>query len=264
MTKTKTLDNGLKIPTFGFGTWGLEKDKAQEAIEYAMEVGCWHIDTADIYGTHEIVGNALKSIDSKREDVFITSKLWKNNMTEDLIPDAVDRFLDELDTDYIDLLLIHRRNHSVELEETLGAMQKEVDKGKVKSIGVSNFEANDIKDVLDTGIEIVNNQIEQHPSFSQPELRKLCYDNDITVTAYSPLGRGKDLELNVVQSIAQKYGKPASQVVLNWAMAHDMIVIPRSSDKDHIKENYGASTWSLADEDVEKLDELNTGNRIQD
>lgn len=259
----KTLKNGIKIPVLGFGTWGLEKGREQESIAYALEAGYRHIDTADIYGSHKAVAKAINSSKVDRGDVFITSKLWTGSMRRSDVFEATNRFLNELGTEYIDLLLIHRRNPEVELRETLEAMQSQLKDGNIRAIGVSNFRKKDIDDALKTEVSIVNNQIEQHPSLNEEKLREFCEVNGISVTAYSPFARGYDLKLETVKRLSKKYQKPAAQIILNWIISRGMIAIPKSSNKSHIQDNLETLNWEMKEEDLRIIDELDEKYRVE-
>lgn len=264
LTPTIKLNTNTEIPILGFGTYGLDKGKEQSSIEYALEVGYRHIDTADIYGTHPFIANAISNSNIPRREVFITTKLWKTDLNANAARVALQRFLDELETNYIDLLLIHRPNPEVPIKETLSVMNEFKEDEEVKSIGVSNFEIDQLQDALDTGIEFNMNQIEIHPSASREELRKFCSDNDIPITAYSPLGRGSELTRESIIQLADKYKRDPAQVIINWELQHGMVSIPRSSEKDHILSNYKSLEWSLSDEDIALVDTFDTNTRIEE
>ncbi len=264
LTPTIKLKSNNGIPVLGFGTWGLDKGEEQSSIEYALEVGYRHLDAADIYGSHSHIANAIESIGISREDIFITTKLWKTDLSSNAARIAFLRFLDELQTGYVDLLLIHRPNPEIPIQETLEVMQEFQEEGSTRSIGVSNFRIEHIQEALDTDIDISVNQVELHPSLSEEELREFCNKHGIVITAYSPLARGYDLKLAPIIQIAEKYGRDPAQVVLNWIMQHGMVAIPKSSNKEHIKSNFQSLEWSLSDEDMALIDTLNTNDRIEE
>ena len=261
MKKLK-LKEGNDIPIIGFGTWLLKRDDCRRSVETALEVGYRHIDTADAYGNHEEVAKAIRNSGLKREELFITSKVWRSELTKDLALYAGERFLDELDTEYLDLLLVHWPNKDVPIGETLSALAQLKEKGITKSIGVSNFTTKHIEDVLKTNNDISVNQVEFHPSLNQEALRKYCDENGIVLTAYSPNAQGEDFRLDVVKKLASKYSKIESQVVLNWIINKDIVAIPRSSNPKHIKENFDSWDWEMEVDDYKALDDLNTGNRL--
>ncbi len=263
MIPQKKLSDNLSIPVIGFGTWKLKGSEGQKAVEDALSVGYRHIDTADRYGNHKEVGEAIKNSGVKREELFVTTKVWYDRLhREDVLVD-VDRFLAELQLDYIDLLLIHWPNKGIPVSETLKPMEECKVAGKIKAIGVSNFTIGHLEEAKAVGVEIVNNQIELHPSFDQLEMRHYCAVNNISVTAYSPLRSG-DLDLPLMQELAGKYGKSPAQIILNWIINRDLIVLPQSTDPSRMKENLEASQFTLSDEDLVLIDGIPDGERYND
>lgn len=251
--KNKSIQvQDISIPRFGFGTYGL--DDTEEAVRVALNAGYRHIDTADIYGSHHGVGAAVNKSKIPRDEIFITSKLWKDDMVKEAVALSVERFLQEMEIDYIDLLLIHRPVKEIPLEETLLEMDKLQKEGKVRALGVSNFDTALINEALKTPFQIVNNQIEYHPSHKTDELVEHCMDNDISVTAYSPLGEGKDLKLDEVRQLAEETGLGEAEVIIQWLLSKNMIVIPRSNEPSHIKENFKAFEKWLKNPHVKKED----------
>ncbi len=237
----------------GFGTYGLRS--ATQAILHALRTGYRHLDTADIYGTHENVGEAIQKSGLPREEIFITTKLWSHSVSGKRVSPTVDRFLSELQTDTIDLLLIHWPGNTP-AEETLAAMDATRKAGKVKSIGVSNFDAELMQEALDTGYAVVNNQIEYNLNHQPKEVLDFCTQNKVTVTAYSPLEKSNSEQERSVAELAKEYSVTREEVLLRWLMQKGMIVIPRSSSSEHIESNYHALAWQMEKTDVTKLDEL--------
>jgi 2,5-diketo-D-gluconate reductase B len=256
------LKEGQQIPSIGLGTWQLEGDTCIKSVEKALEYGYRHIDTADAYGNHLEVGRAIKGTGINRDSLFITSKVWIKNLNRQGVFDTIKRSLEELDMDYINLMLIHWPSRSILMNETLESMQEAKEAGLIRSIGVSNFTIAHLKDVLKTGISIENNQVEFHPSLNQKELKEFCDQNSIVLTAYSPVAQGEDMKLGLVQDLAQKYSKSTSQIILNWLVSKKIIAIPRSSNPVHIKDNLESLSFFIEKEDLEKIDSLNTNNRI--
>lgn len=252
----------FSIPILGFGTWQLEGKICQKAMESALEIGYRHIDTAKAYGNHKIIGRVLKNSGIKRKDIFLTSKVWITDMQRQNLLEAFRAVLDDLQTDYLDLYLIHWPIRQVAFAETLGALDELKKQGKIKAFGVSNFNIHHLKDSLKTGFEISNNQVEFHPSLYQKELKEFCDKHKIIVTAYSPMGRGQDLQLPVIKKLSEKYHRTPSQIILNWLIAKNIVVIPKASTAKHIKENFEARQFTLALEDQKLLDTLNTNNRL--
>src|SRR3989344_6841658 len=238
--KTIQLNNNVSIPMLGFGTWQLTGEDCARSVRHALQTGYRHIDTADKYGNHVEVGKAILQSNVSRNEIHLTTKVWRTDLAKDMVPASCDRFLKEHKTDYIDLLLIHWPNKDIPITETLEAMNKLKEVGKVKALGVSNFTRHHLEDALATGIEITNNQIEVHPSFSQERMKAFCDEKGITVTAYSPLGRGQDIALPVIQEIAQRHSATPAQVILAWLLGRGIIAIPKSDKQEEIESNFKA------------------------
>lgn len=262
--KSLKFKNGNLVPALGFGTWKLVGDEAFNSTLKALEIGYRHIDTADKYGNHKQVGRALEESGVDRKEIFLTTKVWYSDLDSKGLKKSVNRFLEELETGYLDLLLIHWPNKGIPIEESLKEMNQLKAKGIIKNIGVSNFTVNHLKDCLKTGVEVVNNQVELHPTFAQFQLDQFCKENGIILTAYSPLGRGADLELPVLVEIAKKYGKTVPQVILNWIVGRDIIAIPKGTSEAHIRENFEALDFDLSEEDIEDIESLDRGERLID
>ncbi len=260
--KNFKLKNGLSIPAIGFGTWKLKGRSCFDAVKSAIEYGYTHIDTADVYGNHTEVGRGISDSGINRKDLFLTTKVWRDDLRKDDLISSVNRFLDELKTDYIDLLLVHWPNSDIPIQETLAAMEELKDRQIIKAIGVSNFTIPLLQEAIDTGIEIVNNQVEFHPSLNQKELKTFCDDKNVMLTAYSPIAQGADLKIPVIQLLSVKYGKTPAQIVLNWILKKNIVVIPRSSKPERIKENLEALSFELAEEDSVQIDAVNLHTRI--
>jgi 2,5-diketo-D-gluconate reductase B len=251
---TLPLGEDMRIDQMGFGTWALTGTSGQAAIEHALEIGYRHLDTADMYHNHERVAAAMRDSGLRRGDIFIVTKLQSRSLAGDQVGPTVDRFLRELQTDYIDLLLIHWPSGSVPLAETLGAMEAARQAGKVKSIGVSNFGVRRMEEALATGAPVVNNQIEYNLNRRPQDVLDYCLAHGVTVTAYSPLERGDRGQEQLVAKLAEQYGGTREQLLLIWLMAKDMIVIPRSRNPQHIEANWGALGWEMEAGDVKRMD----------
>jgi len=247
------LNNGLEIPQLGFGTSGLRS--ATNAILHALRTGYRHIDTADIYGTHENVAEAIQKSSMRREEIFITTKLWSHSVSSKRVGLAVDRFLKELKTNYLDLLLIHWPGNTP-VRETLAAMDETRKAGKVNSIGVSNFNVELVQEAMDSDFPVVNDQIEYNLNHQPQDVLDFCTKNKITVTAYSPMENGNREQENLVAELAKKYSVTRAEVLLRWLMQKGMIAIPRSSNTRHIENNLHALEWKMEDGDVMKIDGL--------
>lgn len=251
-SQTLNLTNDIQIPQMGFGTWNLGASAAK-AVGHALHVGYRHIDTADIYGTHGGIAEAISLSGVPRKEIFITTKLWSHSVSAKRVSPAVDRFLSELDTDVIDLLLIHWPSNTP-LAETLGAMDQARQAGKARTIGVSNFEVELMQDSLETGVAVVNNQIEYNLNHRPDDVVAFCFRHKVTVTAYSPLERGSAAQEGLLSELAKKYSVTREEVLINWLMQKGMIVIPRSAKPKHIETNFHALAWSIEEEDAKKLD----------
>jgi diketogulonate reductase-like aldo/keto reductase len=262
VVKKVKLNQQTEIPILGLGTWTLTGPTAVRAAKQALETGYRHLDTAQIYNNQPEVGQALIASGLAREEVFITSKVWHSNLHHDQVIKSAHQILNQLQTDYLDLLLIHWPNKKVPIKETLQAMEELKQEGLIKAIGVSNFTISHLKKSLSTGIKIAVNQVEFHPSFNQQELKDFCDQNEIILTAYSPLGQGRDLDLDVIQDLAAKHDKTEAQIILNWLMSKEIVAIPRSSNPDHIEENFHALGWALEDEDIKRIDQIDKHHRI--
>lgn len=253
--RTIKLNERTQIPLLGFGTWRLTGDEGRAAIRKALEVGYCHIDTADDYGNHRQIAEVIRKSNVWREEIFITTKVWWTHLTREQIFEDVKRFLKELGTNYIDLLLAHFPNPNVDIGETLDAFNELYKEGVVHSIGVSNFMIKHLKAALETGFPIHNNQIEIHPLWYDQKLIEFCQKYNITVTAYSALAQGRAVELDYIQEIAQKYrGASPAQVVLNWLMSKNIVALTKSRDPDQITDSFNATYWELRDEDIAVID----------
>lgn len=260
--KTIQLNKSVSIPVLGFGTWQLIGKDCVNGVRIALETGYRHIDTADKYGNHREVAQGIKQGGVPRNEIFLTTKIWRTDLAKDTVPISCDRFLQELQTDYIDLLLIHWPNKDIPIGETLEAMNKLKEAGKVKAMGVSNFTKHHLEDALKTDIEITNNQVEIHPSFRQEEMKAFCDEKEITVTAYSPLGRGQDIALPTIQTIAQKHNATPAQVILAWLLSRGIIAIPKSDKQEEIESNFKAPELVLSEEDIAAINSVPQGPRL--
>lgn len=252
----------MKIPSVGFGTWQLQGSECEHSVSTALEVGYRHIDTAERYENHKEVGRAIKSSNIARDKLFITSKVWKDSLHTMEVMDECQRALEELQLEYLDLYLIHWPNQWVRLTETIDGLNRLQEKGLIKGYGASNFTIHHLQDALDAKAKIVNNQVEFHPSLNQKELKKFCDEHKIRLTAYSPIAQGEDLGIPLVQELSRKYSQSPSQIILSWLLSKNIVVIPRSSKKERIIDNLGALKLKMEESDLEKMEELNTNNRL--
>jgi 2,5-diketo-D-gluconate reductase B len=259
--------NSDGIPKLGLGTWqNTDGDECANSVAYALDLGYEHVDTAQAYGNEEDVGEGIANSEVDREDFFLATKVWIDNLEHDDVLETTQKSLDKLGTEYVDLLYIHWPAREYDPEETLAAFDKLYDEGKIKHVGVSNFEPEHLeeaKELLDA--PIYANQVEMHPLLQQDELVEYAQENDITLVAYSPLARGEVFDVPELTEIADKHDASEAQVSLAWLMQKDNVVaIPKATGEDHIEDNYGALTLELDDEDIEKIDNIGTKERQVD
>ena len=260
---TVALHNGVEMPYFGLGVFlAKEGDEVVNAVRWALEAGYRHIDTAAIYRNEVGVGQAIRASGLNREEIFVTTKVWNKAQGYDLTYSAYERSIQKLDTDYIDLLLIHWPVKD-KFNDTWRAMEELYRDGKVRAIGISNFHQHHIEQLMTTA-EIVPmiNQMEFHPYLVQQDLIDYCHNMGIRYEAWSPLMQGKIFAIPEFEELATKYGKTIAQVVLRWNLQKDVITIPKSSKQHRIIENADIFDFELSDEDVSLIDKMDRGQRV--
>ena len=258
-----TLNDGNKIPQFGLGVFQIPGDeKTKEACLEAFKLGYRHIDTAHAYQNERGVGQAVKESGIPREEIWITSKLWPSEYGEGKTAKAIDKMLERLQTDHIDLLLLHQQ-----FGDYLGAwkdMEKAVAESKVKSIGLSNFESERLEEVLAAAtINPSVLQVECHPYYQQNDLKKRIAPYNTVIESWYPLGHGDAalIEEPVFTKLAEKYGKTNAQIILRWHIQEGTIVFPKSSNPVHIKENIDIFDFELTEEEMNEIRQLDKGFR---
>lgn len=260
---TARLHNGVEMPYLGLGVF--ETPDGQEiinAIHWALEAGYRHIDTAYLYLNEKGVGEAVRTSNIKREDIFVTTKVWNSDQGYKKTLDAFQRSLDLLKFDYVDLYLIHWPVKG-KYVETWDALQYLYEKKLVRAIGVSNFLEHHLNDILQhKGIVPMVNQVEFHPYVVQPSLLEYCKQHNIQFEAWTPLMKGKVNEIPVLIEIAKKYGKTPVQVVLRWDLQKDVITIPKSASKDRIISNAQLFDFELSTEEIKQIDALDRNERM--
>jgi len=255
------LNNGVKMPILGFGTWDLRGDIAFNAAIWALESGYRLIDTASLYGNEVEIGEAIKASQVTREELFITTKVWETEMGYQNTLNAFEKSLNRLNINYLDLYLIHWPR--AKRLETWQAMEELYEEKKVRAIGVSNFKIEHLKQLLNNSdIVPVINQIEFSPFLYQKELLNYCQVHDIKIEAYAPLTRTKKLDNPILNKLAKKYNKSPAQVLIRWGIQHGLIEIPKSSSRKHIKENSQIFDFNINTSDMEELDNLNEDFRV--
>ena len=259
MMEYATLNNGLKMPMAGIGTFLLSPDEAEASVLAALEDGYCLIDTANAYVNEKAVGRAMRKSGVPREDIFLETKLWPAFYQDE---DAVDKTLERLGTDYIDLLLIHQPagNYVAGYRQ----MEKAYKEGKVKAIGLSNFNQGQIEEILSLcEVKPAVLQTEVHPYFQERELKKFLERAGMVIQAWYPLGHGDKalLEEPLFAELAKKYGKTNAQVILRWHIQAGNIVIPGSKNPAHIKDNFDLFDFSLTEEEMAKITALDKDTR---
>ena len=261
--KTVKLASGFEMPVLGLGTWQLTGRKCREAVKKAIELGYRHIDTAWIYDNQEKIGEAIEESKIKREKLFITSKVWTDNLKYEDVLEQCEETLSQLKLNYLDLYLIHWPSKNIPLEETFRAFKKLVDDKKVRSIGISNFNIERVKEaVKKSKIPISVNQVEYHAYLNQENLLNECRKNKISLTAYSPLGRGKLLDDPILIKVANEVDKKPSQVALRWLIQKNIIVIPKASSENHLKENMEIFDFKLSEEQMNEINNIQVRKRL--
>ncbi len=259
-----TLNNGVEMPQLGFGVFKVPDAETQAAVTAALDAGYRSIDTAKLYGNEAGVGSAIAKSGLPREDLFITTKLWNDDQGYDSAMRAFDASLERLGLDYLDLYLIHwptpKRDRYV---ETWRAFEKLLADGRVRAIGVSNFQPDHLRRLVDeTGTVPAVNQVELHPYLVQDAVRRADAEHGIATEAWSPIAKGGDLLAEpVVTGLADKHGRSPAQVVLRWHVQLGNVVIPKSVTPSRIRENAAVFDFELSDEDVAQLSSLDRGLR---
>ncbi|WP_177213308.1 aldo/keto reductase [Halopelagius inordinatus] len=254
------------MPVLGLGTWqNDDPDACANAVETALNAGYRHIDTAQAYGNEDAVGRGIENADVDREDVFLATKVWIDNLAHDDVLSSTEESLDKLGVDYVDLLYVHWPSREYDPEETFRAFDELVDDGKVERVGISNFEPEQVDEAVETADSpIFANQIELHPLLPQEELRDHCADADIEIVAYSPLARGEVFDVPELSDVAEKHDASEAQVSLAWLREKGVTAIPKATSEDHILDNWESLGVELDDEDVEKIDAIDRTDRRVD
>lgn len=262
--QTLTMNDGNTIPRIGFGVFLVPETETREAVSEALRAGYRHIDTAAVYGNEAAVGQALADSGLPRDEVFVTTKLWNDDQGRDSVRPALEASLERLGLDHVDLYLIHWPTPARDLYvPTWEAFEELRQEGLTRSIGVSNFLPEHLRRIVDLGGTVpAVNQVELHPTLQQVGIQEADAGYGILTEAWSPLGRGADLEIPAIELIATRLGATPAQVVLAWHLARGRVVIPKSVTPSRIVENLAAEDLHLDDSDLEALDSLEAGVRI--
>lgn len=262
------LNDGFTIPGIGYGTSGISDRDAESLVLKAIQHGYRLIDTASMYGNEEGVGRAIRKATGQgisREDLFVVTKVWKSEMGYQETMDAFEQSFQRLGLDYIDLYLIHWPS-AIEGRnlETWRALEDLKESGRVRSIGVSNFNRGELSELLEEGrIRPSVNQIPINPANMNADLDDFCYSHNIVTMAYSPLGSGRIHKDKKLIKIGEKYGKTAAQVALKWCVERDVIPIPKTSHEDRMKENLEIFDFELSDEDVTTINNIDRKREVE-
>ena len=259
-----SLNDGNKIPQFGIGVYQVpEGEMTVNTVKNALKMGIRHIDTAHAYQNERGVGKAVKESGVLRSQIWITTKLWPSEYGEGITSKAIDKMLERLDSDYIDLLLLHQQ-----IGDYIGAykdMQKAVKDGRVKSIGLSNFESERLEEVLDIAeIKPSVLQVECHPYYQQNALKKRVEKYGTAIEAWYPIGHGDKNLINesLFTKLGQKYGKTNVQIILRWHIQEGTIIFPRSTNPVHIRENFEIFDFELTNDEMNEIRKLDKGKRF--
>jgi len=257
ITSTIKMNNGVEIPRFGLGTWqSASGQEARNAVLWALEAGYRHIDTAAIYGNEQDVGAGIAASGVSRGEIFLVTKCWNDDQGYDQTLRAFETSARKLRTDYFDLYLIHWPLKELR-RDTWKAMIRLYEEKRCRAVGVSNYTANHLRELLaDSPLVPAANQIELSPFLQRRELVDLCQQNNITVEAYSPLARGRKLADPRLAAVAERCGKTPAQVAIRWSLQHDRVVIPKSVHRERILENAQVFDFNLSAEDMQALDGL--------
>jgi 2,5-diketo-D-gluconate reductase A len=261
---TITLNNGVSIPQLGFGVFQIDPGDTKDATLAALEVGYRHIDTAEMYGNEAQVGEAVRASGIDRDDIFVTSKLNNSFHAYDEALGAFDQTLKDLAFDYLDLFLVHWPLPGVgDFVDTWKAMEEIYRSGRVRAVGVSNFQKHHLQRLFDeTEVVPAVNQIEVHPYLVQDELRAFGTEHGIPTEAWSPLGRGAVLEEAALEQIAKRHERTPAQVTLRWHLQRGDIVFPKSVNRHRMEENFDVFGFELSQDEIDEISALNRDERI--
>ena len=267
-TETATDDmprvNGM--PMLGLGTWQNDDDEeCAESVATALEAGYRHIDTAQAYGNEAAVGAGIEEAGVDRDDVFLATKVWADNLAHDDVISSTEESLEKLGVDAVDLLYVHWPKKAYDPEDTMSAFDELHDDGKIHNVGVSNFEPHHVETAMDAlDAPLFANQVEMHPLLPQTELRRHADEHDYQMVAYSPLARGAIMNNATISGIADSYDVSEAQVSLAWLREKGVTAIPKATGREHILDNLASLDLRLDDADVERIDDIDEVERQVD
>lgn len=253
---------GTAVPALGLGTYRLRGKAAESTVREAIELGYRHIDTAEYYENQAAIGAAIEEAAVDREELFVTTKIWHTNLEAAAAKQSARASLAKLGLETIDLLLIHWPSDRVPIEETIGAMNELQAAGRVDHIGVSNFSIDQLEAAIEASrTPIFTNQVEYNPYTSRPELHDFSVENDILLTAYSPLAKGTVIDDPVLESIGDRYGKSPAQVTLRWlCQQKNVAAIPKATSRAHLEANREINDFELTDEEMTEIASLGSSS----
>ena len=258
-----SLNNGQSIPQLGLGVYKVSQNAAVELVHEAIKVGYRRVDTAALYGNEAEVGEAIRTSGVPRDDIFVTTKIWNDRQGSTNAPAAIEESLQKLDIGYIDMLLIHWPCPTQNLfVETWKVFEEALRTGKIRGIGVSNFEPHHIESLVASGSSLpALNQVELHPAFQQPDVRRYNREHGIATEAWSPLGRGRYEDNSVLSAIAATHERTVAQVILRWHIQIGNLVIPKTGNFDRLVENISIFDFELSDLEMQAIASLDAGAR---
>ena len=262
---TIPLNNGVEIPQLGFGVYQVPPADTADAVRTALEVGYRHIDTAEMYGNEQGVGEGIRAAGVPREEVFVTSKLNNGFHAHEDALKAFDGTLDALGSDYVDLFLVHWPLPGIDVDyvETWKAMEEIYHSGRAKAIGVSNFKEHHLRRLFSQSeVRPAVNQVEVHPYLAQDDLRAFDAEHEIATEAWSPIAQGKVLDDPAIVRVAERVGRTPAQVTLRWHVQRGDIVFPKSVTRSRVEENFALFDFALSEDDMREITVLDRGERV--
>lgn len=256
--------SGHSIPALGFGTFELTPEDAQRMVTTALELGYRHVDTAQAYHNEQAVGRGIRQSGVARDQIWLTTKVWRDHFRDGDLQRSIDDSLKRLDTDYLDLVLLHWPNADVPLRETLEALMQAREQGKTRAIGVSNFTAELLREATDIcgdGV-LTTDQIEYHPFLSQQTVMRQANALGMATTAYCPIAQGRVIGNDTLAGIGRQHDKSEVQVTLRWLLQQDVIAIPRSTKADNARANFEVFDFELSSDEMSQIDALRGDDRI--
>ena len=258
-----TMNTGAAIPQFGFGLWqNPDEQECVDAVKYALAAGYTHFDDAQVYGNEQYLGSAIAGSGVERGELFITTKIWTENMDAKRVGPSFAESLRKLQTDYVDLILLHFPVTETRAE-AWPVLEKLYENGSAKAIGVSNYTVNHLEELLKTcKVKPAVNQVEMSVALQQPKLVEYCREHDIVIEAYTPLVKGKFFDDPTLVEIAGKHDKTVPQIMLRWGIDYGVVVLSKSANKDRIEQNIDIFDFELDAEDMTKLKALDQNYRV--